>query len=551
MQVRLESREQPKVDVPDAARLLTFVSLARSRDRQIRPVHIRNIKSETGVAGAEKPSNGQRVAKRGNRQVRVFRPIKVRAMLTVHVPAATAAFEREDASVVVCTPPHDLQRDGMPVRCQLPGMIQPKASVPNANHRRYGLHTRRGNGQRQPLEAFDISAAPKENHRTLIHQHGGLDTKTRWCSSGIYAHRRLASGVPPSSGSARYSPISAVTLHTGDGMRHQWIGAVVNHSSFACLVGLLPSAAHWTVRTDGFATGEHGHQRRDFARAAGGRLHRIGAEREREEVLLVEGAKSLLRTRVRIYADAQVARESRHGSSADRSVGRLPAAVALRSVDLALAVRRHTASGDESRDVLAVDLTPPALAPARRVPLQERPLVERLAEAVDPAPAQDDVERLRRRHRREPRQLLVDLDPHLRLAVVICGEPRFERGLALEALDAARIGNEGSHCFETASQSIQAAGSNKARGCAATTVSACRIRRAGDTRRRLGGRPAPGPTSRCALVARGRATDTCPRGCPARACTPSRSDLETVLAEFALTVEHLHSRSGGPRSEEH
>src|SRR5262245_16167 len=189
-QIRLESPEQPEVDVPDATRLLTFVSLARSRDCQIRPIHIRNIKREAGVARAEKPSNRQRVAKRGDRDVRVFGPIKVGSILAVHAPAATVAFEREDASVVVCAPPNDLQRQGMPVARHLPDMIQPEATVPNANHRRYGLHTRHADGQRQALEAFDISAAPKENHRTLTHQ------RTETLRAPMFSATRIMTAIP-------------------------------------------------------------------------------------------------------------------------------------------------------------------------------------------------------------------------------------------------------------------------------------------------------------------------------------------------------------------
>ncbi len=43
----------------------------------------------------------------------------------------------------------------------------------------------------------------------------------------------------------------------------------------------------------------------------------------------------------------------------------------------------------------------------------------------------------------------MNLDPHLGLALMVSGEPRFERGLVLEALDAARIGNKGGHDLET------------------------------------------------------------------------------------------------------
>src|SRR5262245_1672586 len=84
MQLSLESRKQPDVDVADAAGLLSFVSLARSADRQIPSVHIRDIKGEAGAVRAEKPANRQRVAKRRDRQVRLFGPIKAWPTLAIY-----------------------------------------------------------------------------------------------------------------------------------------------------------------------------------------------------------------------------------------------------------------------------------------------------------------------------------------------------------------------------------------------------------------------------------------------------------------------------------
>ena len=73
---------------------------------------------------------------------------------------------------------------------------------------------------------------------------------------------------------------------------------------------------------------------------------------------------------------------------------------------LPLTVRRHTARGRQPGDMLAVDLTPDALRPARCVALEERLLVERLPEPVDPSPTERHVERLRGRDRRDGRPLL-------------------------------------------------------------------------------------------------------------------------------------------------
>ena len=55
-----------------------------------------------------------------------------------------------------------------------------------------------------------------------------------------------------------------------------------------------------------------------------------------------------------------------------------------------------------------------------------------------------------------------------------------------------------------------------------SSLSPCRTRRGGGTRCWRAGRPHPRTRSRCARVARGRATGTCPKGRPARAHTPSR-----------------------------
>ena len=63
---------------------------------------------------------------------------------------------------------------------------------------------------------------------------------------------------------------------------------------------------------------------------------------------------------------------------ADGGVSGVPATIRFRGVDLPLAVRGHAAGRSQPGDVIAVDLAPHALRPARRVPLQERTLVEGL-----------------------------------------------------------------------------------------------------------------------------------------------------------------------------
>jgi hypothetical protein len=112
-----------------------------------------------------------------------------------------------------------------------------------------------------------------------------------------------------------------------------------------------------------------------------------------------------------------------------------PAAIGLRRVDLLLAVRGHAPRLRQPRDVRAVDLTPDALRAARRVSLQVRAFIEPLADAVDPSPAQHDVERFRSRHRRYAGALLVDAHPHFVPTCVVPAHPGFECRFRAKRLD--------------------------------------------------------------------------------------------------------------------
>ena len=82
----------------------------------------------------------------------------------------------------------------------------------------------------------------------------------------------------------------------------------------------------------------------------------------------------------------------RHAAGA--GVGALPAAIGLGGLDMGEAVLGHPAFGDQAGDVLDVDLAPGALAAARGVALQVAGGVEALADRVDPAPAERDVDGL-------------------------------------------------------------------------------------------------------------------------------------------------------------
>ena len=131
--------------------------------------------------------------------------------------------------------------------------------------------------------------------------------------------------------------------------------------------------------------------------------------------------------------------------AADRRIGRVPAAIGLGGIHLPLAVRRHAAGRGQPRHMVAIDLAPDASRPPRRIALQKRLFVERLADAVDPSPAQGDVERLRIGHRRQARTFLVNLQPDLGLARVVRFHPRRERRLRAEALDLLGIRNDRRH----------------------------------------------------------------------------------------------------------
>lgn len=109
----------------------------------------------------------------------------------------------------------------------------------------------------------------------------------------------------------------------------------------------------------------------------------------------------------------------------------------------------HAAGGLQPGDVVTVDLAPDALRPARREALQVRAFVERLPDAVDPAPAERHVQRLCGGHGRHAGILLVNPQPHFRLAGVVRGQPPSERRFGAEALDPSWIGYDWRHARPT------------------------------------------------------------------------------------------------------
>src|SRR5690606_27442095 len=104
----------------------------------------------------------------------------------------------------------------------------------------------------------------------------------------------------------------------------------------------------------------------------------------------------------------------------------LPAPIGLGRLHVPQAVLRHPTLDDQPLDVVHVHAAPDALRPPRRVPLQEALVVVTLANAVYPAPAQDDIDGLLGRDRGQARSHLVDLDPDLVGAVVVDAQPLVE-----------------------------------------------------------------------------------------------------------------------------
>ena len=97
------------------------------------------------------------------------------------------------------------------------------------------------------------------------------------------------------------------------------------------------------IRMDGLSARQHRDQGRDLLGTTFRRPHCVGAKHNGEQVLFVERAEGLPRTRACINGGAQVSGDGRRVRGALRGVGRVPTAVGLGRVDLALAVRGQPA----------------------------------------------------------------------------------------------------------------------------------------------------------------------------------------------------------------
>src|SRR5579859_7764289 len=86
-----------------------------------------------------------------------------------------------------------------------------------------------------------------------------------------------------------------------------------------------------------------------------------------------------------------------------------PATLGLRSVHLVTPGGHHASRPNQALRVAAVEGGPATPGPARSEALQEGAPIESLADAVDPTPAQGDIDRFGGCHGRLARRLLEDL----------------------------------------------------------------------------------------------------------------------------------------------
>lgn len=188
-------------------------------------------------------------------------------------------------------------------------------------------------------------------------------------------------------------------------------------------------------------------QGKDFLIAHGANIQIVEAEDQREAVLRRQRLEHRLGCGIGIDRALEV--------FGDRIVLHricaVPAAVGLGGVDMTLAVLGHPPRLGQAGDIVDIDLAPHALGAARGVALEVAALVKALADAVDPAPAQADMDRLHRRDRRQAGADLVEFDPDLGFAVVMAAQPRLERSGIRELVDFAGI--DGDRCHQAAAGS--------------------------------------------------------------------------------------------------
>src|SRR4051812_4005340 len=124
----------------------------------------------------------------------------------------------------------------------------------------------------------------------------------------------------------------------------------------------------------------------------------------------------------------------RYRSLRRRIVGGVPAAIALRAIDLRQSGGSHRSAVDQGECFFAIDLGPHAALSTRDESLQPGCVALRFFQRVDPTVAERDVESLGVGHRFDLRALLGDARPDTRHSRVVLFEPGVEISSRPESL---------------------------------------------------------------------------------------------------------------------
>src|SRR4051794_19332536 len=171
-------------------------------------------------------------------------------------------------------------------------------------------------------------------------------------------------------------------------------------------------------RMDPLAARAHCDETRDALGARLGLLRGLHPVEDRVAVRPVEPREEGVSARV---AGERRGKIRWHACGARAVIGALPAAVAPGALDLRKTGRLHRPGGDQAFRLRPIDLRPWAFCGTRREALQPGGFIERLLAAVDPAPRQCDVERLRVSDRLRAR--LADAQQHGLRTVMMCRQP--------------------------------------------------------------------------------------------------------------------------------
>src|SRR5438876_2489417 len=139
---------------------------------------------------------------------------------------------------------------------------------------------------------------------------------------------------------------------------------------------------------DRLAALEHRNEALDLLLPPGFGLHIVNAEGEREAILCAECREHCFGLGLGVDGGLEIIGDL-HVLAA---IGARPASVGLGRLDFREPVPGHPAFLDEPGDIVDIDLAPDALPAARRITLQIAPVVKALANGIDPAPAEADID---------------------------------------------------------------------------------------------------------------------------------------------------------------